>query len=250
MGGIVSYCFFCGAQGPAGASCATCLVTIPRPTPDVAVSLACPRCTSRTALLAIGIAPGATIHSCPGCHGMFVGARAWCTLVARPDLAHVITAKLPPRAAPPSDLMRLLRCPSCTREMERGRFGASSNIVIDVCVAHGMWLDAGEVVAVVSHAAYRGRVGAETARLTTDAAESGGYLLQRERAAADAAALSARVSATRMTQAKRGGLLVFLVFVAVRIVLFIARGRTHAVPPELTNTGESAASASTALRPQ
>ena len=26
--------------------------------------------------------------------------------------------------------------------MERGRFGASSSIVIDVCTAHGIWLDA------------------------------------------------------------------------------------------------------------
>jgi Zn-finger nucleic acid-binding protein len=247
MAGIVSYCFFCGLAGPAGASCTTCLVTIPRPSPESPAQFGCPRCTAATALLPIGIAAGATIHACPGCHGMFVGARAWCTLVARPDLAQAIVAKLPARGGPPSALVRLLRCPACPREMERGRFGASSAIVIDVCVAHGMWLDAGEVVAVVGHTAYRARVGVHAARHAADAAESGSFDVQ-QRAAEDAATLRrAEASARRFKSAKRGGLILILALAAVRIAFFFGRGH-NAAPPEISGAGESAASAATALR--
>jgi Zn-finger nucleic acid-binding protein len=245
--GIVSYCFFCGSAGPAGSACPSCLVTIPRPVPEVAMTFACPRCTSpaTTPLLAVGIAPSATIHACQTCHGILVGARAWCTLVARPELARVIASKLPTRAAPSSELVRLLRCPACTKEMERGRFGASSNIVIDVCVAHGIWLDSGEVVAVADHAALRARVGVQAARRATNAAESGPY--DGNLAAAQAEATMAAASiASRKQKVKRTGLIVFLALVALRVGFFIARGGT-AAPPEIKGAGESAGQAATAL---
>jgi Zn-finger nucleic acid-binding protein len=245
--GIVSYCFFCGSGGPAGSACPSCLVTIPRPAPEIATSFACPRCTSgaTTPLLAIGIAPSATIHACQGCHGIFVGARAWCTLVARPELARAIASRLPAREAPSSELVRLLRCPACAKEMERGRFGASSNIVIDVCVAHGIWLDSGEVVAVADHAALRARVGVQAARRATNAAESGPH--DGNLAAAQAEATMAAASlASRKQTVKRTGLILFLALVALRVGLFIARGGS-AAPPEIRGAGESAGQAATAL---
>jgi len=241
--GIVSYCFFCGAGGRAGTACPSCLVTIPRPAPEIAATFACPRCT--TPLLAIGIAPSATIHACQGCHGIFVGARAWCTLVARPELARAIASRLPAREAPSSELVRLLRCPACAKEMERGRFGASSNVVIDVCVAHGIWLDSGEVVAIADHAALRARVGVQAARHATNAAESGPY--DGSLAAAQAEATMAAASlASRKQTVKRTGLILFLAVVALRIGFFIARGGS-AAPPEIRGAGESAGQAATAL---
>ena len=245
--GIVSYCFFCGSAGPAGSACPSCLVTIPRPVPEVTTTFACPRCsaTATTPLLAIGIAPSATIHACRSCHGIFVGARAWCTLVARPELAPAIASKLPRREAPSSELVRLLKCPACAKEMERGRFGASSNIVIDVCVAHGIWLDSGELVAVADHAALRARVGVQAARRATNAAESGPH--DGDLAAAQAEATMATASiASRRQKVKRTGLVVFLALVALRVGFFIARGG-GAAPPEIKGAGESAGQAATAL---
>ncbi|MDB4936422.1 MAG: hypothetical protein JWP87_3394 [Labilithrix sp.] len=243
--GIVSYCFFCGTGGPAGTSCPSCLVTIPRPAPEVLATFACPRCT--TPLLAIGIAPQATIHACQTCHGIFVGARAWCTLVARPELARAIASRLPARAAPPSELVRMLRCPACSREMERGRFGASSNIVIDVCVSHGIWLDSGEVVAVADHAALRARVGVHAARRATDAAESGSYDAGLAAGRAENTMAVAAATARKRT-VKRTGLVVFLLLVAARIAFVLARGGGASVaPPEVKNATESAASAASAL---
>jgi Zn-finger nucleic acid-binding protein len=241
--GIVSYCFFCGTGGPAGTQCPSCLVPIPRPSPEVPATYACPRCT--TPLLALGIAPSATIHACRGCHGILVGARAWCTLVARPELARAIASRLPARAAAASELVRMLRCPACSKEMERGRFGASSNIVIDVCIAHGMWLDSGEVVAIADHAALRARVGVHAARRATDAAESGPYDANAAAARAEATMAAAALMARRKN-VKRGGLIVFLLLVAIRVAFPMARGGT-AAPREIQGASESAASAATAL---
>jgi Zn-finger nucleic acid-binding protein len=243
--GIISNCYFCGSPGPAGGACQTCLVAIPRPSPEPAATFACPRCAKP--LLAIGIAPGATIHACSACHGVFLGARAWCTLIARPELAKQIAQKLTAVGTPASELVRMLSCPSCQRQMERGRFGASSPIVIDVCVQHGMWLDAGEVVAVVEHAAYRSRVGMDAARRATDAAELARQGFDPVRAAAEAEALrQSNASAQRITTVKRTGLVIFLALVALRVAFFLGRGGS-AAPPEIGAAGQSAQSAATAI---
>ena len=139
----------------------------------------------------------------------------------------------------------MLRCPACSKEMERGRFGASSNIVIDVCVAHGIWLDSGEVVAVADHAALRARVGVQEARRATNAAESGPYDGTLAAAQAEATMAAASLAARKQT-VKRTGLIVLLAIVALRVGFFIARGGT-AAPPEIKGAGESAGQAATAL---
>jgi Zn-finger nucleic acid-binding protein len=241
--GIVSNCFFCGTAGPQGTGCPTCLVPIPRLTPDAAATYACPRCNKP--LLALGIAPSAAIHACSSCHGILVGARAWCTLVARPELAPAIAAKLPARAAPPSELVRMLRCPGCSREMERGRFGASSNIVIDVCLTHGIWLDSGEVVAVADHAALRAKVGVSAARQASEASDWSGY--DPNRAAVEAeASLRASVASSRRKKASGAGLFLFILFLAFRLWFSFGR-QGSGPPPEINAAGQSAASAATEL---
>ena len=141
----------------------------------------------------------------------------------------------------------MLRCPACPREMERGRFGASSSIVIDVCDAHGIWLDSGEVVAIADHAALRARVGVDAARRATDAAESHRY--DPNRAAEEAEATMRAAAATaRAKKAKRGGMLVLFALLLLRIAYFFGRGGSPTAPPEITNATESAGTAGTALR--
>lgn len=106
--------------------------------------------------MAIGIdRDGSVLHGCSSCHGLFLPPRAWCALLARPALAADVERRLPGKGAPASALIDLVPCPSCARQMERGRFAASSSVVIDVCHDHGVWLDAGELGAVVRHAARR-----------------------------------------------------------------------------------------------
>lgn len=51
--------------------------------------------------------------------------------------------------------MDFVHCSTCGREMERARFAATSDVVIDVCVlGHGIWLDAGELGRVLAYANY------------------------------------------------------------------------------------------------
>jgi Zn-finger nucleic acid-binding protein len=242
--GIVSNCFFCGTTGPQGTGCPSCLVPIPRLAPDATATYACPRCT--TPLLALGIAPSATIQACPSCHGILVGARAWCTLVARPELAPAIAAKLPARAAPPAELVRMLDFPACAREMDRGRFGNSSNIVIDVCLTHGIWLDSGEVVAVAEHAALRARVGVSAARQASEAADWRGYDPTRAAFEAEASLRALEARSRNKKRATGAGFFLLLAFVAVRLWFAFGRHGSGA-PPEINAAGQSANSAATEL---
>lgn len=129
--------------------------------------------------------------------------------------------------------------------MERGRFGASSTIVIDVCVEHGIWLDSGEIIAVADHAALRGRVGVAAARRATNTAESCGY--DAERAAAEAeSTMRSAVIAARRKNVSRVGLLLFVAFVGIRLWYFYGQ-QSAAAPREISGAGESAKSAATAL---
>lgn len=58
--------------------------------------------------------------------------------------------------------MDFVRCSTCGREMDRARFAATSNVVIDVCVVgHGIWLDAGELGRVLAYSKYLETEGAE-----------------------------------------------------------------------------------------
>ena len=95
---------------------------------------------------------GASLHACGACGGMFVGARAWCMFLERPDLVTAIEKRLPKRGQTPNELVAMVTCACCASQMERGRFAASSGVVVDVCTRHGVWLDEGELGRVADYA--------------------------------------------------------------------------------------------------
>lgn len=55
------------------------------------------------------------------------------------------------RALPRQALLALVHCPHCPREMDRARFDQRAELVVDVCPAHGIWLDAGELPMVLDY---------------------------------------------------------------------------------------------------
>jgi Zn-finger nucleic acid-binding protein len=110
----------------------------------------CPRC--KGGLRQVMMDRGASLHACGACGGMFVGARAWCMFLERPDLVTAIEKRLPKRGHAPSALIPMVTCASCGSQMERGRFAASSGVVVDVCPRHGVWLDEGELGRVADYA--------------------------------------------------------------------------------------------------
>ena len=111
----------------------------------------CPRCPK--AILTSGsIGPSdVQVHECRACGGAFVDERSYCAMLdavaAGESLELGRFVPLPPGKERP--LLGLVSCPTCGAEMDRARFGARSSLVIDVCGAHGIWLDAAELVSLV-----------------------------------------------------------------------------------------------------
>lgn len=252
MAGKVSYCFFCGSAGAAGGTCQSCLVPIGNPYAETRdpVSLGCPRCPNMRLtppLKAIAIAPNTNVFACTQCHGVLVGARSWCTLLTRADLAQQLMSRLPSRPASAEQMVRMLTCPQCSREMERGRFGASSNIVIDVCTTHGIWLDGGEIGAVVQHSQYRQQVGAHSARRQVDMAE----MRSQPHLSTSGSGPVVIVQSPEASKRKGrllGGLGFIVALVLARLVFYAVMSRNQPNPTrQVEGAGESAASAATAL---
>jgi Zn-finger nucleic acid-binding protein len=134
----------------------------------------------------LAIDPTANVHACATCRGLFVPARAWHQLSAEEELV-VSLQKLLPTAAAPSSVRpdtRLFACPDCSSEMERMRFAATSQIVIDACTGqHGLWLDAGALAPALAYAKHRRAIGAEAARREAEAferAQPGGDPVRRQ----------------------------------------------------------------------
>ncbi|MDB4934699.1 MAG: hypothetical protein JWP87_1671 [Labilithrix sp.] len=179
-------CLLCGTPGLAGSTCPSCRLPLPwledgeRPLRD----MTCPRC--RVPL--VSTAPDATsvVHVCRSCHGMFVPPRAWHVLLTTPERVVELEAKLPagPRERPA--LIDSVTCLACEKEMDRHRFAAISDVVIDRCLdRHGVWLDAGEAAAIVRFMKVRAEVGESALQREAEAAAL------KERIASDALVLAA-----------------------------------------------------------
>lgn len=90
--------------------------------------------------------------SCGACAGVFVFRAA---LEATLREAAAIDGASSYRSAPvqlptrPSgafeETFQYLRCPVCERTMNRKNFLRKSGVIVDECLAHGVWFDAGEV---------------------------------------------------------------------------------------------------------
>ncbi|MBW2699255.1 MAG: zf-TFIIB domain-containing protein [Deltaproteobacteria bacterium] len=83
---------------------------------------------------------------CPQCDGFWV---------ARETMAQIEALAMAEAISPPasdvlkeplgSDARPFLKCPECGELMRRRRYGKRSAVIIDVCSAHGTWLDADEL---------------------------------------------------------------------------------------------------------
>jgi Zn-finger nucleic acid-binding protein len=180
---------------------------------------ACPRCGSE--LVAVAIGRGATAHACGDCHGSFLPPLAWSAIFEASDVTSTLEAHLPSRAAPPATRLALVRCSVCQQEMERTRFAATSDIVIDTCrFQHGVWLDAGEIDGIVRYAEHRERIGHEAAAREADAAWARAHASRPVAAAIELE--EARIRAESAARVRRGAQLAAIVGVSVLLVFWLA----------------------------
>jgi Zn-finger nucleic acid-binding protein len=114
---------------------------------DDAAGLACPACV--VSLRTFGDASG-KLHDCGRCGGQFVEGALLQELLERRAL---VGGAVPRRALARSTALaevRYIPCPACKKLMGRKNFGGTSGVIVDVCVTHGVWFDAGELPRVLA----------------------------------------------------------------------------------------------------
>lgn len=148
-------CEFCRAR-LATVSCPACLGLLfvgsrhcshcgARAAPAVARddrTLPCPRgCGAMRAVL-VGEVP---LDECERCQGTWLEVIEFERLCAESERQSAVLFALPAPPPPSTEPVRYRPCPACAKIMNRLNFAKSSGIVLDVCKAHGAWLDAHEL---------------------------------------------------------------------------------------------------------
>jgi len=133
--------------------CTACGVTFdPQPLVEGEAEVPCPDCGCLMPPREVGAVP---LAECPHCNGLWVPGDRFEALVARAVEAarEAETSALlgrPPRrtGGTPTIQVRYRKCPVCEAFMQRRNYRKCSGVILDVCRAHGTWLDADELEAI------------------------------------------------------------------------------------------------------
>lgn len=109
----------------------------------------CPRCDVNTRPVVIG---KTDLRECPRCEGLWVEASALQKICAdREQQTAVLGAAMTiqPATSAALEQIRYLPCPVCRKLMNRVQFAKCSQVVVDVCKAHGTWCDKDELRRIV-----------------------------------------------------------------------------------------------------
>lgn len=111
----------------------------------------CPRCHNALARVPV-YQTAAHVDACGGCGGCFVRTEELGDLFARAESGKKLVVPSAPgdAAGQAPDRLEIISCPHCMREMDRARFAQRASLVVDVCTTHGMWLDRGELDALLA----------------------------------------------------------------------------------------------------
>jgi Zn-finger nucleic acid-binding protein len=117
------------------------------------VNVSCPRCGVR---LHVRKYAQLDVDECDQCGGMFISPAMLDAIVASRDAPTGLHLALPKRAYKQETTVQYVRCPWCTKTMNRSMFGRISGVIVDVCRDHGVWFDSGELNEVLSWIAQGG----------------------------------------------------------------------------------------------
>lgn len=182
-----------GRIGRASRFCPYCGVRIdPQVLPLESSALDCPVCEEGQRLqVRVLSGAGHVVLECVRCGGLWVAAPVLRLLEQEAQRTVSPVAPGEVRVARPSALEQrgpfYRKCPICGEVMQRRNYGAISGVIVDVCKAHGVWFDEGELEAVLQwvrsgglrRAAERERMRLEEAardarRAAREAARAGG----------------------------------------------------------------------------
>lgn len=156
-------CAHCGSL-LATRRCAACFTLNPRdaekcsrcgadlPAEELSVSAAgkpCPEC--RVPL--VGRRTGVYSYTeCARCGGLFLSNDVFERVAGAADaraIARAVEGDEPPKPESPPVRFHYRPCPGCGTLMTRRNYGAGSGVILDLCRTHGVFLDRGELTAVV-----------------------------------------------------------------------------------------------------
>jgi Zn-finger nucleic acid-binding protein len=113
-----------------------------------------PRCPRDGCYLNAHTVESTVLHVCARCSGVWIDLESLVGLLGDP--MQMDGMALHPVATPasgrPADNVRLLPCVRCGKESERRAYGDDARIQVDTCEQHGIWLDGGELNAILRHA--------------------------------------------------------------------------------------------------
>jgi Zn-finger nucleic acid-binding protein len=143
-------CPECFARTPEGSRfCTACGVAFrPEPLHPETRELPCPACSAPMGAHAVA---GIGLNACGSCGGLWVPEGRLEDLLARARESQPAAAPSEAPTArvrggnPARQRVEYRRCPECDASMLRHNFQRRSGIIVDVCQAHGSWLDADEL---------------------------------------------------------------------------------------------------------
>jgi Zn-finger nucleic acid-binding protein len=95
---------------------------------------------------------GEILERCERCGGEYVARDALGRLLSRYAASPSSRETAYTRPSPFSDPVRYRKCPACGEMMLRKNFRESSGVIVDVCAAHGVWFDRGELATILAFA--------------------------------------------------------------------------------------------------
>jgi len=126
--------------------CMECGVAIsPQALFALEVGVSCPRCKGE--LHARGVAHGSVVE-CSRCGGLWLGHEDFvrvCSSAEKESLVEQFHQAQPTAPPSASDAARYVPCVVCREFMNRRNYASASGVIMDVCKAHGVWLDHGEI---------------------------------------------------------------------------------------------------------
>lgn len=109
----------------------------------------CPRCSIRLRTIDLNIDGRFLIERCDDCLGLFFDPNELETLLKATvsNVFNIDRVRLENlNSAKSSDYgVIYIKCPVCSKIMNRVNFGTKSGVIVDRCKEHGVWLDGGEL---------------------------------------------------------------------------------------------------------
>jgi len=141
-------CEYCGKRNPLNL---TALKEVKTVTESTDPKLTCSLCDTEMEQINVGIAEDILIHRCKVCDGVFVTEEnLQKTIKHHVGVLQVVDYSTlrfildhPRHDKDTNSLYK--QCPVCQEKMRKLTYAAVSGVLVDRCVAHGVWLDSGEL---------------------------------------------------------------------------------------------------------